>query len=972
MRKHFLLFFLMSLLPLGAWAQDISEFGVKIQGYGAFEFNGGPQAVTLKVQMDEATDPLPPAAFEVKYYTSNGEALASAPKNAGTYQVSAKGLAPYYGETEKISYTIQRKSINSDAFIAATTYPTGITSFKYDGTAKVFATVTLGWDTNGDADVADESDVVLVQGDNKDFTIAYDKNVAAGTNTAELKITGVGNYKDTKTIKFSIDAANLPAEAAKYKFTALTTNPTYSGANVATLPTFSITGLTAGTDYEVEWHKVEACNDDAVTPKDVATYYLLAKGINNYAGSTKKDASWKFTVNQKNLIVYVQNMEKTYDGNAIAIGEDPYYITGAEIVLNGLEGNDATPEARAEFEASVKAKFETEPGVAKKNAGTYNMIPVITNLGAFANYKTEGNLLNTGVYTINKRSVTVTPREQKFTYDGTEKAISTDKIVLLADNSNAATATVAIEALNEEAKTGLVAGDAETFATLYSIQKKAGVTIKNKQTYTGAIEIKATEAAAASNYTIVAGPAANVVVGGADIALIAGTFSKQYGYVIDFTKDFFVVNNKSVSEYKTTPTFTVAKGDKTYTAADGALPLGTYTITLTNAAEIIPDNFEYKAENVYTGELNITPKEIEIEINTVNLKTGDGLTELNKYATVKDYSSKKVGNDKIDFTFKFADGISLAEGKLKAAAEYGEAIVGGVLGNAVDGVLVASSEDKPNDNAKYIITFVKGGIKLGTANTLVLDPADTQLEGKITDANSKEYAISFGSKAMKEKEWYAMVLPFATSLSELVDALGTYVVVNTLSDASSLDNIKFTLEMDEIPAGKPFIIKPAKAVNWSAFKLDDDPATLEINESLKTISKTITPTETAGATLTGVYTKKTIKNDPDGLVEWLCDTGYGKKDAAGNLVNTWLKPKSKPHDVLPLEAYMILAEGSSYAPVITVEDFDGSVTSIKSISVEEIHDMTAKGMYNLNGMKMNSVPTQKGVYIVNGKKVVIK
>lgn len=958
--KKKLLLALMALLPLAGWAQDISEFGVKIQGFGAFEFNGSPQAVTLKVQMDEATDPLPPAAFEVKYYTSNGEALASAPTNAGTYQVSAKGVAPYSGETEKISYTIQRKSINSDAFIATTTYPTGITSFKYDGTAKAFASVTLGWDTNGDADAGDESDVVLVQGADKDFTIAYDKNVAAGTNTAELKITGVGNYKDTKTIKFSIDAANLPTEAAKYKFTALTTNPTYSGANVATLPTFSITGLTAGTDYKVEWHKVEACTDDAVTPKDVATYYLLAKGINNYAGSTKTDASWKFTVNQKNLIVYVQNMEKTYDGNAIAVGEDPFYITGAEIVLNGLEGDDATPEARAVFEASVKAKFETEPGVAKKNAGTYNMIPVITDAGAFANYNYEGNLLNTGIYTINKRSVTVTPRQQKFTYDGTEKAISTDKIVLRADNSNAATATVAIEALNEEAKTGLVAGDAVTFATLYSIQKKAGVTIKNKQTYTGAIEIKATEAAAASNYTIVAGPAANVVVEGAEIALIAGTFSKQYGYVIDFSKDFSVINNKSVSEYKTTPTFTVTKGDKTYTAADGALPLGTYTITLTNAAAIIPDNFEYKAENVYTGELNITPKDLEIEINTVNLKTGDGATELNKYASVKSY--KLVGKDKIDFTYKFAEGIALADGKLKAATEYGAAIVGGVLGNAVDGVLVASTAAKPNNNANYNISFVKGGIKLGTANTLVLDPDDTQLEGKITDADTKAYRVEFASKAMKEKEWYAMVLPFATTPAELVDALGTYVVVNTLSDASSLNNIKFKLEMDEIAAGTPFIIKPAEAVNWSDFKL--------VDEAAKKISKNITPTVTAGATLTGVYKNTTIKNDPDGLVEWLCDTGY--KD--GTKGNNWLKPKNSAHDVMPLEAYMILAEGSSYAPVITVEDFDGYTTSIQTLNAGEINDLNvaAEGWYTLQGVKLDSAPTEKGIYIFNGKKVMVK
>jgi hypothetical protein len=75
-----------------------------------------------------------------------------------------------------------------------------------------------------------------------------------------------------------------------------------------------------------------------------------------------------------------------------------------------------------------------------------------------------------------------------------------------------------------------------------------------------------------------------------------------------------------------------------------------------------------------------------------------------------------------------------------------------------------------------------------------------------------------------------------------------------------------------------------------------------------------------------------------------------------------------------MEAYLT-AEGktwTSYAPNITVEDFDGQTTAIKSLSADEIHGLNVKGMYNLNGMKMNNVPTQKGVYIVNGKKVVIK
>ena len=55
------------------------------------------------------------------------------------------------------------------------------------------------------------------------------------------------------------------------------------------------------------------------------------------------------------------------------------------------------------------------------------------------------------------------------------------------------------------------------------------------------------------------------------------------------------------------------------------------------------------------------------------------------------------------------------------------------------------------------------------------------------------------------------------------------------------------------------------------------------------------------------------------------------------------------------------------------EELDGSTTAIKSVNVDDLNGkIAAEGMYNLNGMKLNTVPTQKGVYIMNGKKVVIK
>ena len=55
-----------------------------------------------------------------------------------------------------------------------------------------------------------------------------------------------------------------------------------------------------------------------------------------------------------------------------------------------------------------------------------------------------------------------------------------------------------------------------------------------------------------------------------------------------------------------------------------------------------------------------------------------------------------------------------------------------------------------------------------------------------------------------------------------------------------------------------------------------------------------------------------------------------------------------------------------------MEEADGSTTAIRSINADEINSKNAEGIYNLNGVKLNSVPSQKGVYIQNGKKIVVK
>jgi hypothetical protein len=56
------------------------------------------------------------------------------------------------------------------------------------------------------------------------------------------------------------------------------------------------------------------------------------------------------------------------------------------------------------------------------------------------------------------------------------------------------------------------------------------------------------------------------------------------------------------------------------------------------------------------------------------------------------------------------------------------------------------------------------------------------------------------------------------------------------------------------------------------------------------------------------------------------------------------------------------------------EDLNGGTTAIRSISADEIDKSKAygEGWYNLNGVKLQGAPTEKGIYIKDGKKVVLK
>ncbi|MFQ9514440.1 MAG: leucine-rich repeat protein [Eubacterium sp.] len=180
----------------------------------------------------------------------------------GAAEVTVTGTGNYTG-SKKLTFAIVQKSIISGSVSMSQS------QYTFTGSAiSPLPTVTV-------------DGITLVNG--KDYTVSYSNNTKVGT--ANVVITGIGNYKGTLNAGFKIIAVS----GNRYTCALSNTNYTYSGN--AYKPDVTVkngsTVLKNGTDYSVSY----ANNVNAGT----ATVTVTFKG--NYTGSLKKT----FTINKASL-----------------------------------------------------------------------------------------------------------------------------------------------------------------------------------------------------------------------------------------------------------------------------------------------------------------------------------------------------------------------------------------------------------------------------------------------------------------------------------------------------------------------------------------------------------------------------------------------------------------------------------------------------------------------------------------------
>ena len=246
-----------------------------------------------------------------------------------------------------------------------------------------------------------------------------------------------------------------------------------------------------------------------------------------------------------------------------------------------------------------------------------------------------------------------------------------------------------------------------------------------------------------------------------------------------------------------------------------------------------------------------------------------------------------------------------------------------------------------------------------------------------SDVKKVNLVCSGESFKIADNKWYSLVLPFATSARQISKALNGYAVIDVLdnsdkSHATRGEDIRFTINVGEVPANTPFIFKVdevwdfpqavSATVNFAADKITiaypgedfEWPADQNGNQFIGTYQALYGINSTAAAANDD---NKILNRDKNLIV-----------NNAGNI-----SPASNTAYLRPLGAYVQMANGYSAANArIFIEEADGTTTVIEGVDAEGAEVAYGEGWYTITGVKLDAEPTTTGTYIFNGKKVFIQ
>lgn len=248
-----------------------------------------------------------------------------------------------------------------------------------------------------------------------------------------------------------------------------------------------------------------------------------------------------------------------------------------------------------------------------------------------------------------------------------------------------------------------------------------------------------------------------------------------------------------------------------------------------------------------------------------------------------------------------------------------------------------------------------------TAENVTLD-GNANNETTISNLKEgKQYNVTLNNRKFRSGRWYSVVLPFSVSQKQMKSVFGDGVKVLHYSDVTGTDLNLFEHFYQMIVGGTPVLVKPAKDVPNPVFS------------NVTLTNKKVVDIENTGFKCTGSW-----NNVDFPAYSYFIDAktnSFYLYDPTKVETNT-----EKPHAGAFRSWIISTSTNPSEAKQLTMHingiEEQGETTAIwNAISGNDDAEVATKGIYSLSGQKMNATDTRslpKGIYIVNGKKFIVK
>lgn len=391
---------------------------------------------------------------------------------------------------------------------------------------------------------------------------------------------------------------------------------------------------------------------------------------------------------------------------------------------------------------------------------------------------------------------------------------------------------------------------------------------------------------------------------------------------------------------------------------------GTYTITATGAAN---DTYKETTATCTLKVINSAVEETSIEFVAgvdKGIQTGNGDEDqiVQGVVTIHGTNAAFAAVSSNNYTYRFYQDctttISTKIGKItKIEFVKGDKPITNLKYNGKDGAFTADTkydlcwvgsakEVVFTNSSQARATNIIVTVEVPKAKNYTLD--ETKTDNIIETYENANVTLQ---RTLSKDYWNTFCVPFALDAKQVAQYFGEGTQLRTY-EGNCNNNIVYFATVDNIEAGKPYIMKPGNAVVKNpTFEGVSMVATgLDENGNPQAVGDAST------VQMKGIYNHVTLVQDKTNIYIGAGNKFYYPADAEACQMNG-------------LRAYFIVPEGTDIKKLRA--NLDGATTSLGEIFDTEESNTP---VYNLQGQCVgNSLSTLKsGIYVQNGKKVVVK